>query len=655
MNPTERAFQSVIRDLKQLERRIERLQTTEVSAPISGEWHPVTQGAVGDGVTDDTDAFNTMVNTTITGSALVPIDRSYYFASSFSIPTNITLDFRGAGKLALGVGATLTVSAHVDASPTQEIFDVSAGGAVQPNHNRHKWYANWWSGGDLGARWNNMVGTGGTHAMSRTALTDATPRHFATAPGNHTLTTSMDLSGFRNVSTFELNGNITASASAGMDVAVDLIDSTGTAVWIERLTGSSASPPQIGVLLSRRESDQRSAAKHEFKHLRIQGAWTIATFYNIASEETRFPPRTLLENDPTVGKYVLVLADSNNYDTVTSAYETPATTRNSATGLECFGLLIDFKDAAAAFQEGVDPGVAAIADYGFSNVVLSEPYIQSPATHILLDNATGSTSLSNVVVYYAKCHGGPPAPSSAVVFKGNANDNFSGIDISLRDVANGVTTMFDASAAECWFIFCQFTTQESGSGRVGATFHANAELHNVKLDLRSHDGTVANTAGDLLDVVLPTSGVFIGEIYMAFPSGNLTAAGTMGGVVYDLHEGTHRVYSYSTLEVVSKSIYLDSNQGLKWGNGTTPAIVGWEGATNDIEFYDEAGTLVCVLRTDQLAFTNGVPRLVPRTAAPATIQDGMLAYSDGTTWNPIGDGNPHIVARVNGLWKQLDN
>lgn len=46
-------------------------------------------------------------------------------------------------------------------------------------------------------------------------------------------------------------------------------------------------------------------------------------------------------------------------------------------------------------------------------------------------------------------------------------------------------------------------------------------------------------------------------------------------------------------------------------------------------------------------------RLQVRTSAPASPQNGEIYYSDGASWNPLGDGQPHIVARLAGGWVAL--
>jgi len=48
----------------------------------------------------------------------------------------------------------------------------------------------------------------------------------------------------------------------------------------------------------------------------------------------------------------------------------------------------------------------------------------------------------------------------------------------------------------------------------------------------------------------------------------------------------------------------------------------------------------------------GTLKLVPLSAAPSSPVSGMLAVCDGSGWDPVADGNEHLMVYINAGWVQ---
>ena len=76
-------------------------------------------------------------------------------------------------------------------------------------------------------------------------------------------------------------------------------------------------------------------------------------------------------------------------------------------------------------------------------------------------------------------------------------------------------------------------------------------------------------------------------------------------------------------------------------------------AYEKLHFVDSAGNDNRVLVQD-LGANKQVIHISKTTSTPTAIAAGSIAVADGTTWNPVGDGNEHIMCYLNGAWNRLD-
>jgi hypothetical protein len=90
-----------------------------------------TEGAVGDGVTDDRAALNTLANTTLAAGGTIYFPPGVYLvASDLTFASNLTLWFARGAVLKPANGVTITIRGHIHAG-LQQIFDTSTTGAIR--------------------------------------------------------------------------------------------------------------------------------------------------------------------------------------------------------------------------------------------------------------------------------------------------------------------------------------------------------------------------------------------------------------------------------------------------------------------------------------------------------------------------------------------
>jgi len=49
----------------------------------------------------------------------------------------------------------------------------------------------------------------------------------------------------------------------------------------------------------------------------------------------------------------------------------------------------------------------------------------------------------------------------------------------------------------------------------------------------------------------------------------------------------------------------------------------------------------------------GIASFYLNTSAPSPADDGWLAVCDGVNWNPVGDGQQHLMIHLNGSWVKV--
>jgi len=49
----------------------------------------------------------------------------------------------------------------------------------------------------------------------------------------------------------------------------------------------------------------------------------------------------------------------------------------------------------------------------------------------------------------------------------------------------------------------------------------------------------------------------------------------------------------------------------------------------------------------------GIASFYLNTSAPSPADDGWLAVCDGINWNPVGDGQQHLMIHLNGSWVKV--
>jgi hypothetical protein len=326
------------------------------------------------------------------------------------------LSFAYGARIQLHPSVMITIDQRstVIASPNAPIFDVTTSSSDQrePGSIRMEWrgtlYANWWSGGDIGEQWNNMVKS--INRLGNDAR-DRTPRMLAIAPGAYDLTTPMDMTFFRSAQHFDFRG-VQLFANVPNRCAMDLTGSTGCTLWSPHITSTGCA---IGLLESRPENDGRSSGKQTIIAPHIGGVFTIAAYYNCAAEESKiFGGRIDNQN----GRYAAYWGrevhsrDREDFKTITPYHEPgnskPEPGAESATGYNVFGTQI-----TGTTTEGT------IYVWGFHRLSLDKIYATaSNKPHLVIDASDHWSSLGPFVdeIY---CHGDQSGlPETCIEIKG---------------------------------------------------------------------------------------------------------------------------------------------------------------------------------------------------------------------------------------------
>ena len=127
---------------------------------MAGTVNMKNEGAKGDGVSDDTAVFKTILEKTKGSGATIEIADGVFVVGTLAFPETTTLQFRNGGKLAVAKGGTVTIDGSVDAGIC-EIFTGEGAVAGRPKvlHVYPQWFgAKGDEGGDDSAALRNAAG-----------------------------------------------------------------------------------------------------------------------------------------------------------------------------------------------------------------------------------------------------------------------------------------------------------------------------------------------------------------------------------------------------------------------------------------------------------------------------------------------------------------
>lgn len=278
-------------------------------------------GATGDGVTDDSAAIH---------SALATAAHALFFPAGTyrvgaAITFNVAVQFAPGAMLKPDAGAQITINRAILAPQDAMIFDVGAAGSeplcdnpCDPGCNKQmatspfairwtgKLYANWWSGSNMGAQWNNM------RASLPSRFQEVSEAATLAIVGLHVVTTTMnwnDLRGDYHPVKIDMGEAHLIGKTNGKPV-IEMINSRH--VIVEGLTLYGAieeATPNVGILLSR-NSEGNASGEHLFSNFRLRGGYTVAAVYIVDSEISKWV-NGMVSNDAANGQYGLFIGSSN--------------------------------------------------------------------------------------------------------------------------------------------------------------------------------------------------------------------------------------------------------------------------------------------------------------------------------------------------------
>jgi hypothetical protein len=213
-----------------------------------------------------------------------------------SVTFNVPVEFAPGASLLPRTGMNVTTNQEILAPKDSTIFDVTCGGVFKINWTGEL-IANWWSGGDIGARVNNLLASIDLRQPRRLGRTAQ-----VRIVGDADLTTPIDMTNLRPVGglVVTMEGRLLCKVGANQP-AIDMVGSRGITAMNWSLYGDTTMRPGIGLLCARTPrptaeppdpseapEDAQSAGNHKFINLQLAGDWTISPLYLIDSEGNYF-------------------------------------------------------------------------------------------------------------------------------------------------------------------------------------------------------------------------------------------------------------------------------------------------------------------------------------------------------------------------------
>ena len=232
------------------------------------------------------------------------LDRTLFFPAgrycvSAALTFNGPLHFAADALLKAQTGAQIIINRAILAAPDAVVFDVDDVVAearcddfCDPICNEQtgagpfiiRWagkvYANWWSGSNMGAQWNNM------RAALPSRLQGVGEAATLAIVGLHEITTTMnwnDLRGDCHPVKIDLSEAHLIGKTNGKPV-IEMLNSRHVIVEALTLYGAmDAHTPNIGILLGQ-NNEGNASGEHLFTNFRVRGGYTVAAVYIVDSE-----------------------------------------------------------------------------------------------------------------------------------------------------------------------------------------------------------------------------------------------------------------------------------------------------------------------------------------------------------------------------------
>jgi hypothetical protein len=296
------------------------------------------------------------------------------------------------------------------------------------------------------------------------------------------LRSSLDLTSIRTAPRIDMTrARFRARLPGG--VALDLTDSSGIRMQGPALLLGSeveGETPDVGMLLSRAiERNSRSAGKHRFEGLTVDGSWKRAAIYCVSSENnTFFGPR--VDNGAAGAEASLYLAH-RNYLGIQSAHGlTPGSTESST----AFQMYAGMCQARAA--------MATVVVDGFDRAMLDSPTLSSASAPYLLIT-TEHNGVTGPVVRDAICLGAFGArPDVGFLFTGRFNNGIIGTRLSsqLTAVNSYIAQVDRCDLTRCDVDWFDLAREPPAGDETGLLRHPGARFTACRFRNRAGDLTL---------------------------------------------------------------------------------------------------------------------------------------------------------------------
>jgi hypothetical protein len=573
-----------------------------------------------------------------------------------NVPAHVTLRFEDHGRIKPASNVTTTISGPIEAvaEPDQPIFDVSAGGSgVKPAHAGTKYYANWWSGGNIGERWNNMV----RHA-ARGVVDPPAPqaRHFAVA-GRHQYQTSFDLTGFSGRQIMDFSQAV-LFYNGSAHVAVDMTNSSGLTINHLTLLGAG----RVGLLLARATNGSADAGGNVLINARVsasgEGAWTEAALYNIGSEHNQFVGGDFLNGliedelptEPVPRTVCFANANLPGAAAITSVHRLDPTNLSSpvllpgssgqVAGQELLGTRIHLFSTAPN-----ETRPAALSISGFGGVTWTNGYVNVRGTHsryVLV--SANSAKLTGPVIDNVFGHG--EAWFAVEIAAAAPTQRIEGMRLTTRQLFVSQKEIYVGAVT---LSFCHFAIV----GQMGFECHEQAVLLDAHLEVQGE-----------LNGFVRLGKEFRGTIYMGNVPNKLLwpedaiIEGSVVGITtppscQGCPPGPAVMRVYSPLELRGNHLLMDDAKGIFWGQAR---IRGSSSSSESLAFTDNAGTTVATVRAGKFRVNSGALGIMSRTGNPGAQEGEAVIWvaANGDLWVTIRAYDPNVDAVITKTLRLVD-
>lgn len=363
---------------------------SNVSTHIGGLYNLRDFGALGDGVTDDRQAF---VDAEAAAEHLILSDGTYLIGSTITLSKGYTIT-RNA-RLYPASGATIVVAMPLIGAGRYKIFDSSAGGAFSTTAGTDVMdvYPEWFGASNAASAASSTI------SAINEALAFANV-HPVVLDGTYWINDTINMTD--NQSGFGLRGSRRNAAQIvwkGVENGT-MLETIGSIYCdIRDLKFDAATTCKIGIFNSRKTNGS-SADQHIFERLFLTGNFTVAGWLDITSESNEYRG-VVIENTSTDSSSFAYIRRNDLPSTITGRWATPNAINGNTRGTWVGGSIQNFGSGSACLLKGVQ-NFAALGTFFYSSGHTDKSCIrfEGGADQVVLDGGCRFEGVVDQVIHF---------------------------------------------------------------------------------------------------------------------------------------------------------------------------------------------------------------------------------------------------------------